>query len=149
MSAHSAGYVGAGITGLSAGIQLRTRGVSVAVLEQRFGAGATSRSGGIVLGDTLIGPSPDFNGCEQDLRRWISSGDVACDLVWTGCLALARTTRAASGALDWQDSGSVRAAAIRSDGVSSSRGPDSEKRSHVPDRDRRKRREANSIREGV
>src|SRR5690348_9968461 len=63
--------IGAGITGLSAAIACAAAGRQVVVLERAFGTGATARSGGVVLGDTVEGPHPDFNGCEEALRQWI------------------------------------------------------------------------------
>ena len=52
--------VGAGIAGLSTALTLSERSVPVIVLDRQFGGGATGRSGGIVLGDTLVGPAPEF-----------------------------------------------------------------------------------------
>src|SRR3546814_11835261 len=48
--------VGSGYTGLSAALELARGGVDVAVLEaQRFGEGASTRSGGMVSGGVNVG----------------------------------------------------------------------------------------------
>src|SRR5262245_24013528 len=62
--------VGAGITGLTAAATCASAGRHTIVLERAFGTGATARSGGIVLGETVEGPHPEFDGCEDTLRRW-------------------------------------------------------------------------------
>src|SRR5690348_13428349 len=62
--------VGAGVTGLSAALRLVAMRREVLVLDRAFGDGAACRSGGIVLGDTLVGAAPGFEGCENDLRGW-------------------------------------------------------------------------------
>src|SRR5262249_47022810 len=100
--------VGAGITGLASAIACATAGRHVVVLERAFGTGATARSGGVVLGETLEGPHPDFNGCEDTLRRWIDESGSDCDLRWQGCLALAHDQQLPSQPIDWHDGCSVR-----------------------------------------
>jgi glycine/D-amino acid oxidase-like deaminating enzyme len=100
--------VGAGITGLAAAMTFANAGRHVVVLERAFGSGATARSGGIVLGETVEGPDPEFDGCEDILRRWIQESDSDCDLRWQGCLELARDARLASTPVDWHDAGTVR-----------------------------------------
>jgi len=100
--------VGAGITGLSAAATCARAGRHVVVLERSFGTGATARSGGVVLGDTVEGPDPEFEGCEDVLRRWIQESAADCDLRWQGCLELARDARLATAPIDWHDGGAVR-----------------------------------------
>jgi len=100
--------IGAGITGLAAATACATAGRHVVVLERAFGTGATARTGGVVLGETLEGPHPDFNGCEDTLRRWIEETGSDCDLRWQGCLALARDQQLPSQPIDWHDGCSVR-----------------------------------------
>jgi glycine/D-amino acid oxidase-like deaminating enzyme len=99
---------GAGVSGLVTALILAQRGVSVVVVERQFGTGATSRSGGIVLGDTLEGPSPGFDGCERRFGEWIGERAIPCDFHWTRCLELARDDRLAAQPLDWRDHGTVR-----------------------------------------
>lgn len=100
--------VGAGITGLSAAVTCARAGRDVVVLERRFGTGATARSGGVVLGDTVEGPAPGFTGCEHVLREWIEQSGADCDLRWRGCLELTRDERLSPRPIDWHDRGTVR-----------------------------------------
>jgi gamma-glutamylputrescine oxidase len=102
--------VGAGITGLSAAAACALAGRHVVVLERALGTGATARSGGIVLGETVEGPDPEFDGCEDALREWILESGTDCDLRWHGCLELARDPRLPSAPVDWRDQGAVRLA---------------------------------------
>jgi gamma-glutamylputrescine oxidase len=102
--------VGAGITGLSAAISLARAGRDVTVIDRAFGGGASARSGGIVLGDTLVGPSPDFAGCHDVLRNWIVGAGADCDFFWCGCLELARDASLPCGPINWQAEGGVRLA---------------------------------------
>jgi len=108
--------VGAGLTGLSAAVALSGRR-EVVVLEEAFGSGATSRSGGVVLGGTLGGAAPAFAGCELALRDWIGVHGVDCGLVWAGCLELVRDESRAPHPIDWQDGGTVRLSARVEGGV--------------------------------
>jgi gamma-glutamylputrescine oxidase len=109
--------VGAGVTGLAAALTAAHAGRRVTVVERRFGSGATSRSGGIVLGDTLVGPSAGFDGCDLALRDWIAESGAACDLFWNGCLELARDPSLSNHPVDWNDNGRVRLAGRLSGGV--------------------------------
>jgi sarcosine oxidase len=109
--------VGAGITGLSAALAAAEAGRHVTVVERRFGSGATSRSGGIVLGDTLVGPRAGFEGCDAALRDWIAQSGADCDLFWKGCLELARDESLSSDPIDWNENGRVRLAERVSGGV--------------------------------
>jgi glycine/D-amino acid oxidase-like deaminating enzyme len=109
--------VGAGIAGLSTALTLSGRNVPVVVLDRQFGGCATGRSGGIILGDTLVGPAPGFEGCEQELGVWIAEQGVECGFAWTGCLELARDERLPAHPIDWMDSGPARVAGTRAGGV--------------------------------
>jgi glycine/D-amino acid oxidase-like deaminating enzyme len=77
--------------------------VEVVVVDDVIGGGATGRSGGIILGDTLVGPAPEFDGCEGSLRDWVRSERADCDLHWTGCLELTRSDRGAAQPMGWND----------------------------------------------
>src|SRR5207237_9964596 len=92
-------------------------GRSVSVIGRQFGSGATARSGGSVLGDTLVGPADGFADCDLALRDWISQSGAACDLHWNGCLELARDPSLSSDPIDWDESGRVRLAGRVSGGV--------------------------------
>jgi glycine/D-amino acid oxidase-like deaminating enzyme len=100
--------IGAGITGLSAAAVCATAGRQVVVLERALGTGATARSGGVVLGETVEGPHPDFEGCEELLRQWVLESGADCDLRWRGCLELARNQDLSPAPVDWRDQGTVR-----------------------------------------
>jgi glycine/D-amino acid oxidase-like deaminating enzyme len=109
--------VGAGITGLMAAWSLADSGRDVIVLERSFGTGATSRSGGIVLGETLVGPVPEFDGCDVELANWIADHEIDCDFESTGCLELARDLQLPASPIDWHDAGAVRLVHIVSGGM--------------------------------
>lgn len=102
--------VGAGITGLSAALFAARAGVEVVVVDSVIGGGATSRSGGIVLGETLVGPAPEFDGCEASLHDWIRTEHADCDLQWTGCLELTRSEGGGAQPIGWYDGAELRAA---------------------------------------
>lgn len=104
--------VGAGVTGLSAALALAGSDMSVVVVDRHVGDGATSRSGGIILGDTLTGPAPEFDGCELTLGQWIERHGIQCDFMWTRCLELARDADLPCEPIDWFDRGIVRAAGV-------------------------------------
>ena len=102
--------VGAGVTGLSAAMTAAQAGRQVTVVERGFGSGATSRSGGIVLGDTLVGPVSGFDDCDLVLRDWIVQSGAECELFWNGCLELARDSALPGAPIDWEENGRVRLA---------------------------------------
>ena len=121
MSAQLAGVqvlvVGAGITGLTAAMWLARAGHDVAVIERRFGSGASSRSGGVILGDTLVGPVPEFTDCHVELRQWIVDEWADCELFWCGCLELARDVSLPRDPIEWHAEGSLRMAGTIAGGV--------------------------------
>lgn len=102
--------VGAGITGLSAALWFAAAGRDVVVVDREFGAGAAGRSGGIVVGDTLVGPSPEFDDCDRALRDWIAVNAPECRARWAGCLELDREDHLPAAPIDWTDAGRVRLA---------------------------------------
>jgi sarcosine oxidase subunit beta len=101
--------VGAGVTGLSCAISLAAAGRSVTIVDRAVGAGATSRSGGIIVGDTLVGPAAGFEDCAEELRAWIDRHDPGA-LMWTGCWELDRSDGLPDRPIDWRDAGVVRVA---------------------------------------
>jgi glycine/D-amino acid oxidase-like deaminating enzyme len=109
--------VGGGVTGLAAALTAAEAGRHVTLVERRFGSGATSRSGGIVLGDTLVGPRAGFDDCDLSLRHWIAQSGVECDLFWNGCLELARDPSLSDHPVDWNENGRVRLVGRVSGGV--------------------------------
>src|SRR4029453_4043943 len=100
--------LGAGLTAPTAGAVLGSGGGDVVLLDRRFGDGAACRSGGIIVGDTLAGPAPDFDGCEIELRDWIRQHAPHIDLQWTGCMELDRDPELPASPIDWRDHGAVR-----------------------------------------
>lgn len=100
--------VGAGITGLSCAMTLAADGREVVVVDRHFGAGAASRSGGIIVGDTLVGPAPEFEDCDVALRDWARTHAPASQVEWHGCLELDRDPHLPVTPIDWQDAGTVR-----------------------------------------
>ena len=102
--------VGAGVTGLSAAMTAAQAGRQVTVVERGFGSGATSRSGGVLLGDTLVGPVSGFDDCDLVLRDWIVQSGAECELFWNGCLELARDGTLPGAPIDWEENGRVRLA---------------------------------------
>ncbi len=78
--------VGAGFTGLAAAYALARRGVRVAVLEAaRVGAGASGRTGGLVLEDTAAGPLDGVEACIPALERLLRETGINCQLDLGGC----------------------------------------------------------------
>jgi glycine/D-amino acid oxidase-like deaminating enzyme len=107
--------VGGGVTGLSCACRLAELGHDVVVVDRAFGDGATCRSGGIIVGDTVIGPAPGFADCHLELRAWIEEHDVECSLQWTGCAELDRVDDTVDGTqsptgcgASWRDGRAVR-----------------------------------------
>src|SRR5215468_2832634 len=82
--------VGGGFTGLSAAYHLARRGVRVVVLEaSTLGAGASGRTGGIVLEGTAIGPLERVEHCLDALAGVVAREHIECALRLGGCWELA------------------------------------------------------------
>ena len=82
--------VGAGLTGLSAAYHLARGGVRTAVLEAgTIGAGASGRTGAIVLEGTAAGPLEDVDDCLDAVARVTRKAGIACELRLDGCHELA------------------------------------------------------------
>jgi gamma-glutamylputrescine oxidase len=73
--------VGAGVTGVSAAYHLARRGRSVALLDAgTVGAGASGRTGGLVLESTAAGALEGVRSCVETLKQIVHEEDIACDL---------------------------------------------------------------------
>src|SRR5262249_42305833 len=98
--------VGAGFTGLSAAYHLARRGVRVGVVEaSRLGAGASGRTGGIVLEGTAAGPLEGVDRCLDALAGVVDEAGIDCDLRLPGCWELSHTLDAGSRRAFWRDGG--------------------------------------------
>lgn len=88
--------VGAGFTGLATAIACVERGARVHVFEAGgIGAGASGRSGGLVLEGTAIGPLPGADACLDALASLVKRHAIECDLDLRGCWIVRHVTGAA------------------------------------------------------
>lgn len=96
--------VGAGLTGLSAAYHLARRGVRVAVLEAgTVGAGASGRTGGLVLEGTAGGDLEGADACIAALADVVRRESIACDLRLDGCWELEHRRGPSPCAALWPD----------------------------------------------
>jgi glycine/D-amino acid oxidase-like deaminating enzyme len=111
--------VGGGFSGLAAAAWLRhldpTR--SVVVLEsETIGAGASGRTGGMVLSETAAGDLPGLGDVLAGFQRIVSELRIDCALSITGAWEIERSARKAEerartrgeSPIEWQDSGTLR-----------------------------------------
>jgi gamma-glutamylputrescine oxidase len=81
--------VGGGFTGLSAAYHLARRGAHVVLLEaSMLAAGASGRTGGIVLEGTAVGPLDGVEHCLDALAGVVAEAEIDCDLRLPGCWEL-------------------------------------------------------------
>jgi glycine/D-amino acid oxidase-like deaminating enzyme len=103
--------VGAGFTGLAAAAWLRLLAPdkTVAVLEaSRVGAGASGRTGGMVLGETAAGDEPGLGDVLAGFKEILAKLGVDCDLAWPGAWEIGRSGGATRSPIEWNDSGKLR-----------------------------------------
>jgi glycine/D-amino acid oxidase-like deaminating enzyme len=108
--------IGGGFTGLAAAAWLRRLAPekSVVLLEaSRIGAGASGRTGGIVLAETAAGDLPGLGDVLKGFREILQELAVDCELELGGAWEIAHgsgsaKSPAASSPIDWNDSGSLR-----------------------------------------
>jgi len=108
--------IGGGFTGLAAAAWLRrlAPGKSVVLLEaSRIGAGASGRTGGIVLAETAAGDLPGLGDVLAGFQKILRELGVDCGLELGGAWEIARgsaSPRASQPAtpIDWNDSGRLR-----------------------------------------
>ncbi len=96
--------VGGGFTGLSAAYHLARRGARVALLDaETLGAGASGRTGGIVLEGTAAGPLPAVERCLDTLAGVVAAAGIDCDLRLPGCRELSHRAQPYGPAPCWRD----------------------------------------------
>ncbi|MBI3328335.1 MAG: FAD-binding oxidoreductase [Nitrospinae bacterium] len=103
--------VGAGFTGLATAHYLLQRSptLRVAVFEsQHVGAGASGRTGGLVLEDTAAGPLPGVEDCVATLHELVRTQAIACDLQLGGCWEIGRQGGDPASPIQWTDGGTLR-----------------------------------------
>jgi gamma-glutamylputrescine oxidase len=103
--------VGAGFTGLATAyyiLQASPR-LRVAVFEAlQVGAGASGRTGGLVLEDTAVGPLPGVEDCIVTLQELVSSQNILCDLHVGGCWEIGRLDGHPGSPIQWADHGTLQ-----------------------------------------
>jgi gamma-glutamylputrescine oxidase len=103
--------VGAGFTGLATAHYLLQHfpGLRLAVFEAReVGAGASGRTGGLVLEDTADGPLPGVDHCIATLQELVSTQGIACDLHVSGCWEIGRHEAHRDSPIQWADHGTLQ-----------------------------------------
>jgi len=103
--------VGAGFTGLVTAhyVLQRSPTLRVAVFEARYvGAGASGRTGGLVLEDTAVGPLPGVEDCIPTLQDLVTSQNIACDLHVGGCWEIGRHGGQPCSPIQWADQGTLQ-----------------------------------------
>src|SRR5271168_2800919 len=108
--------IGGGFTGLAAAAWLRLLAPekSVAVFESaRIGAGASGRTGGMVLAETAAGNQPGLGDVLAGFQSILEKLSVSCDLNLNGAWEIARHQTAGKAKhtqspIAWNDSGTLR-----------------------------------------
>jgi gamma-glutamylputrescine oxidase len=103
--------VGAGFTGLATAHYLLQGSPSlrVAIFEAlQVGAGASGRTGGLVLEDTAVGPLPGVENCIATLHELVSTQHIACDLHVSGCWEIGRLDGDPCSPIHWADHGTLQ-----------------------------------------
>jgi glycine/D-amino acid oxidase-like deaminating enzyme len=103
--------VGAGFTGLATAhyVLQRSPRLRLAVFEaQQVGAGASGRTGGLVLEDTAVGPLPGVEACVATLHELVHTQGIACNLRVDGCWHIGRHTPHPASPIRWTDHGTLQ-----------------------------------------
>jgi glycine/D-amino acid oxidase-like deaminating enzyme len=103
--------IGGGFTGLAAAAWARRLdpGKSVAVFEaEHIGAGASGRTGGMVLGETAVGDLPGLGDVLEGFQRTLRDLQIDCDLRMRGGWEIGRRNALPESPINWQDSGRLR-----------------------------------------
>jgi len=111
--------IGAGLTGVSAAYHLARRGVGVALLDAgTVGAGASGRTGGLVLEGTAAGNLEGVAACVDTLRHVVDEAEIACDLRLGGVWELEHRRGPSPCAALWPDGETMLCIAGREPGGS-------------------------------
>jgi gamma-glutamylputrescine oxidase len=103
--------VGAGFTGLATAhyVLQGAPSLRVAVFEARqVGAGASGRTGGLVLEDTAVGPLPGVEDCIATLHELVCTQNIPCDLHVGGCWEIGRLDGHPGSPIHWADHGTLQ-----------------------------------------
>lgn len=103
--------IGGGFTGLAAAAWLRSLAPekSVAVLEAtRIGAGASGRTGGMVLAESAAGDLPGLGDVLHSFAEILKQLGVNCDLTLSGAWEIGRRDKVENSPIEWKDSGTLR-----------------------------------------
>lgn len=112
--------VGAGFTGLATAFYVlhHMPDLRVAVFEsERVGAGASGRTGGLVLEDTAVGPLPGVEDCIATLRDLVTTQGIACDLQLGDCWEIGRANAQPLSPIQWSDHGTLQVVHVRPGGA--------------------------------
>ncbi|MGB8850411.1 MAG: FAD-binding oxidoreductase [Candidatus Acidiferrales bacterium] len=103
--------VGGGFTGLAAAAWLRriAPDSSVVLLEaNHIGAGASGRTGGMVLSESAAGDLPGLGDVLSGFTSILETLQVKCDLTLHGAWEIGRRGGRKASPIEWQDSGTLR-----------------------------------------
>ena len=96
--------VGGGFAGLSTAYHLAQRGAHVALLEAAtLGAGASGRTGGLVLEGTAAGPLPEVEHCLEAISTVVRDAAIDCELELPGCVQVRHAAQPSGRGPDWRD----------------------------------------------
>jgi gamma-glutamylputrescine oxidase len=98
--------VGGGLTGASTAYHLAKRGIRSTIFEAAtIGAGASGRTGGLVLEGTAVGPREEVNSCLAEVEAIVLAEHIDCDLSLPGCWEIEHRSTANDRMLPWSDGG--------------------------------------------
>ena len=103
--------VGGGFTGLAAAAWMRLIAPEKSVVlfeSSRIGAGASGRTGGMVLAETAAGDLPGLGDVLAGFEQILHKLNVECDLALPGAWEIGRSGGLADSPIQWKDSGTLR-----------------------------------------
>jgi glycine/D-amino acid oxidase-like deaminating enzyme len=107
--------VGAGFTGLATAhyVSQFCPNLRVAVFEaQQAGAGASGRTGALVLEDTAVGPLPGVEDCLATVQELVSTQGLQCDLHVGECWKIGRRGGQPASPIRWTDQGILQVVSV-------------------------------------